>query len=356
MTTLMQANREWSQRPADQRFTSLPDMLGYMSLVRANSHANVVSNRKIEITPVDNTELRVGVNGTGTFHPTHWAFGQLATLAKAPAGYLRTLPAPMAADCLNWGLYSRDVEEVGTLADSGAEQLRAATGPNYGRIWNSDIITTVMDRVGDGVSGAWKIPGEFGRAVEITKANTTLFASDRDMFIFLADEERRIEIPNRRGGQPGSLARGFFVWNSEVGSSTFGISTFLFDYVCCNRIVWGATDVTEMTIRPSKGAPDRFLEEIMPALKTYAQGSADNITTAIETARRDRLHDVDAFLAKRFSRNIVNQLKGIHQLEEARPIETRWDVVTAMTAKARGIAYQDERIELERAAGDLMAG
>jgi hypothetical protein len=50
------------------------------------------------------------------------------------------------------------------------------------------------------------------------------------MFVFLADEERRIEVPARRDGQPGSLARGFFVWNTEVGDKTLGAAFFLFDY------------------------------------------------------------------------------------------------------------------------------
>ena len=36
------------------------------------------------------------------------------------------------------------------------------------------------------------------------------------MFVFLADEENRIELPNRRAGRFGAFARGFFVWNSEV--------------------------------------------------------------------------------------------------------------------------------------------
>ena len=40
----------------------------------------------------------------------------MAGLAGAPAGYLRTLPAPMAADCLNYGVQiARDVEDVGVL-------------------------------------------------------------------------------------------------------------------------------------------------------------------------------------------------------------------------------------------------
>ncbi len=95
-----------------------------------------------------------------------------------------------------------------------------------------------LDEAGQDLGrGAW-VPGIFGRNATVDKAYTTLYASDRDMFVFLADEDRRIEIPNRRDGKPGSLTRGFFVWNSELGNTTLGGGFFLFDYVCSNRYVW----------------------------------------------------------------------------------------------------------------------
>jgi hypothetical protein len=289
--------------------------------------------------------------------PTHHAFGQLATLAKSPAGYLRTLPAPIAADCLNYGLkFKRDIDDVGLLTQhNGTHSLRAATGPNYGRIWNAEVVDALVNRFGDGVVGPWKVPGEFGRDVPITKANTTLYAGDRDMFVFLADERNRIEVPNRRNGQPGMLARGFFVWNGEVGDRTFGLGTFLFDYVCMNRIVWGATEYKEVKIRHTSGAPDRFLQQMAPALQAMSNAATGNITQAIEAARQKRVDDdLDEFLGKRFGKSMIGPLKAIHEAEEGVPIRSVWDVTTAATAYARSIPHQDKRVELEREAGKLL--
>ena len=62
-------------------------------------------------------------------------------------------------------------------------------------------------------------------------------------------------------------------------------------------------------------------------------------------------HDLDAFLAKRFGRSMVEPIKAIHQVEEERPIETLWDVTVAATAHARSIPNNDKRLEIERAAG-----
>jgi hypothetical protein len=335
----------------------------FVTGVRGNSHAKVLSSRAITCVPVDGDAeglACIGPNG-GAVNLTHWSFGQLAQRAGAPAGYLRDIPAPLAADCVNYGLHvARDAEDVGVLLykNGGPAELRAATGPNYGRIWNQTITESLVQRFGDGLTGDFRVPGEFGQAVTVTKDNTTLYASDRDMWVFLADERNRIEIPNRRNGQPGSLARGFFVWNSEVGSATFGIATFLFDYVCCNRIVWGAEGYQEIRIRHTASAPDRWIEQAAPAIEAYANSSAASVTEAIAAARASKLGDktkVDAFLASRFTRSQVSAIKAAHMGDEQRPIETLWDAAVGATAYARSIQHQDARVQIEREAGKIMS-
>lgn len=381
MSTLMHASRQWSSRPADQRFLTLTDMLENQRALRVASTAKVVENRALEVQPVNGDDFGLAVagpNGSPVL-PTHWAFGQLAQRAGAPAGYLRELPAPVAADCLNWSLRQRDAEELGVLLTrpplvasdnhtaaiaATAPMLTAVTGPTYGRIWNDAILAALVERFGDGQNGTFRVPGEFGKAVAVTKENTTLYASDRDMFVFLADEAHRIDMPNRRDGKSGSLARGFFVWNSIHGSTTFGIATFLFDYVCCNRIVWGAEEYAEIRIRHSSGAPRRWIEEVAPAIEAYATSSTHSVTAAIEQAQAARLthgtsedernKDVRDFLAKRFSKTKAAAIQAAHLADEGRPIESVWDAVTGITAYARGVQYQDERVKLEREAGNLL--
>ena len=159
--------------------------------------------------------------------PTHKSFGQLCSLASpgnSPAG---VLPGQQAAgrqyiaDCLNHNLrFNRDVESVGllgTVMDDRPRPLSApppaptTVGSGTRSLSTRSSISSVM-----GSTGEWRVPGEFGKRVAVDKQNTTLYASDRDMFVFLADEDRRIEVAGR------SLARGFFVWNSEVGDKTLG--------------------------------------------------------------------------------------------------------------------------------------
>jgi hypothetical protein len=369
MTMLMQASNQWSTRPADERFVSLIDLASHTSDLRSHSKQTVVSTRKLQVAPIedDNTGLVVvGPNGNPVM-PTHWSFGQMAALsAIVPANALRKLSAPLAADCINYGLRQRDVEEVQCFLQRDESHpianLAAMTGPNYGRIYNSEIANALVKRFGDGLTGDFRVPGEFGKHVEVTKANTTIYAGDRDMFVFLADEEHRVETLGRRNladgtSLGGSFARGVFIWNSEVGSQTFGIASFLFDYVCCNRIVWGAREFKEIRLRHTSGAPDRFIEQVQPAIARYAQGSTNSIVKAIEDAKAKRIGDqdeVNEFLAKRFAKSEVKAINLAHFVEEQRPIETIWDAVTGITAAAKNIHWQDDRVDMERKAGLIM--
>lgn len=352
-------HNQWRSRPEDQRFTSLPAMANAAIDYRRNAAEKTVSSAKVRAVPAGREVALVGEKGNPCSF-THWSFGQLAASIKAPADYLRSgLPAEIAADCINYGLqfglgHARD---FGMLLHRGDDQLSldAWTGPRYGRIWNDEVIGALMDRFGDGVTGRWRVPGEFGHDVAVDKSNTTLYASDRDMFVFLADEKNRITVPNRRNGEPGSLARGFYLWNSQVGAKTIGFGAFLFDFVCSNRILWGVEEFAQISIRHTVSAPDRWLDEIVPVLTEFADGSARGIGDTIAAAQEKKLRgDLNEFLAKRFGKKFGERMQVMHQNEEDRPIETVWDVVTAATAVAREIPNNDRRVMIEEIAGNLL--
>ena len=368
MVELMHAARQFATRRDDERYTDLPSLLRAVSHERDISSDAVVSSRELEFhaDPSDPLKgLMVKRKSVGkSAIPTHYAFGQIAQLAKAPAGYLRTLPAELTADLLNYGLgYARDVAETKLLIrQNGKTELAAATGPNYGRVWNSDIAGALVRNFGNGISGDWRVPGEFGKAVQVTKANTTFYAGDRDMFVFLADETNRISMHGRRSmgmnmaHSDGSLARGFFVWNSEVGAATLGVAMFLFDYTCCNRIVWGAQNFREIKLRHTSGAPDRFIEQVMPVLDNMHKSSAAPIEQTIRAAQAAKLDEsLNDFLSKRrYSASRIANVIDAFETEENRTIETIWDVVTGITAAAKAINWQDDRVAMERDAGKIL--
>jgi hypothetical protein len=360
MFDAMTVSNQWAARPADERYTSLTEMHAHFKNVHENSREVTIDPKSLTVVPAkDNRGLTVEGPSKVGYAPTNWAFNQLVRTAQIPGlqpNGLRLLPSPLAADCLNYGLQIRR-RQLGLQEDcklllhrNSGNHLNAVTSAGYGRIWNDEITQALFD-----LPENWQIPGEFGKKVPVTKENTTLYASDRDMFVFLCDEQNRIDIPNRRDGKTGTLGRGLMVSQSEVGKQSLRVGTVYFDFLCMNRIIWGGVDFQEIKVRHTSGAPTRWLDEIMPAINRFAQGSSKNIIEAIAEARQQNVADkLDEFLATRFGKGKVESLKATHMAEENRPIETVWDVVTAATAYAKTIPWQDERVDFERTAGLLL--
>jgi hypothetical protein len=146
----------------------------------------------------------------------------------------------------------------------------------------------------------WKVPGVLdwktmthNPFVDITKDTTTLYASDRDVFLFLVDDTHPIEAGRLRDG----------CWNSEVGSKMLGIASFYLRAVCMNGNLWGVENFEEITIRHSKFAAQRFAHEAAPALTRFADSSPPPFITGIKAARERIVartdEDRDGFLRKR---------------------------------------------------------
>lgn len=359
---LMQASRQWATRPFDERFLSLYELGAKVGYQRQNSAEKIVPSKSLKAVPDNDYKgLRITGPSGNTVELTNYAFGQIATLANAPAGYLRKLPSPIAADAINYGMnFLREIDDVGVLltrVEGNGVEMRAATGPRYGRVWNSEIVNSLINHFGDGVTGDWKVPGEWGKDVQVTRENTTLYASDRDMFVFLCDEKHKLQIDNRRHGKHGGLSRGFFVWNSEVGDKTLGMAMFLFDEVCGNRIVWGAQEYREIRFRHTVSAPDKWLHNIAPILTEYANSSVSGVEETIKLAQQTKVHDdLDKFMKSRFNlpNKTIELIKEAHDREESRPIETLWDLTTGITAYAKSIEFQDDRVEMERIGGRVL--
>ena len=212
---------EWFSRPDDERYLSLTGLYAAVRARADRATARTVETRALRIEASrDNAErLTLAVPGRDEpVAPTHWSYGQLCSLIGAPASYMRQLPAPLAGINLQHGLLSHRAELVKTLeAEDGRVELRAVTGPDYGRIWDHELVEAVMRIAGNGTGDArWKVPGMLDWAtmthnpfVEVTKDTTTLYASDRDVFLFLVDDAHPIEAGRLPNGDPDLFFRGF---------------------------------------------------------------------------------------------------------------------------------------------------
>jgi hypothetical protein len=363
---------EWFSRPDDERFLSLSSLY---QAVRARSERAVtrtVASSAIRVEAQSNDISRMTLalpGGSAPVTPTHWSFGQLASLVGAPAGYLRELPAPLAAINLQHGLLAHRAEQVKTLqTEDGRTELRAVTGPDYGRIWDHELVAAVMKIAGDGVGDTrWKVPGTLDWStmvhnpyVDVSKDTTTLYASDRDVFLFLVDDTHPIEAGRLPNGDPDLYFRGFYCWNSEVGAKTLGMATFYLRAVCMNRNIWGAEGFEEISIRHSKFAADRFAYEAAPALARFADSSPAKFVAGIRSAREQIVASTDenreTFLRKRgFSKSETTNVIAIVLREEGHPPTTVFDFVQGITALARARHHQDGRLTMEGQAARLLS-
>jgi hypothetical protein len=372
---------QWYNRPDDQKFLSIDEMLTYKKADAKSLTSRIVDTHRLNIigTPDEKNPSRGSItveydddNGRENMNtPTNWSFGQLSQLAGAPSGYLRNLPAELAADNLMWGLrYNRGKELIKTYGGNAAgSDLRAATGPDYGRIFDHEIIEPIKNLVDDS-NGRWKVAGQmtgmkdglavYDPEVPVTLATTTLFASDRDVFIFLVDDRNPIEVGKLTNGEPDLMFRGFYAWNSETGSKTAGIAAMYLRGVCMNRNLWGVENFHEIKIKHTKFAPDRFAQEARPALQSFANGSTAQFVQGVADAKaaiiaKDNDDRLD-FLTRRggLSQTLAKAAAARHIKEEGRPVSSVWDAVQAITAIARDIPHQDDRIALEKKGGALL--
>lgn len=391
-TNLMDAHSQWANRPADERFWTLEDMLEHARLRQKRSMVRDVSPRTIRLEAIGEKGLVVGGNRNDSKAEIgHFAFGQLAGLVGAPASYLRSLPAELAAQNINYGLQVREDADKGTsmLLDcapvNGKNQvlLRAMTSMTYGRIWNADVIDRMLPLQGRG----WRVPparpsgngdevarpateadclryrtGGGGTPVNVGNmiAPAGLYGSDKDMFCFMVNEDKQIKT-----GGAVDMCRGFFIENSEVGDCAFKVTTFLYSAVCSNHIVWGVDQVQRSkVVHSGPKAQGRAWNNLERELSIYANASNEEMETRIQRAQRlelgtNKIEIVNGLFEKRIAgKSILGDAfeEAVKHPEDGH-VSPRsvWGMVQGMTRLSQQSRHADVRVGMDRAASKILA-
>lgn len=358
---------EWYSRKKDERYLDLPSLHAALKHRADNSRAITIETNTIKVVGhvAEAERLQLVMPDQSLVTPTHWSFGQICDTAKAPAGYMRRLPSALAAINLQHGLIVNpsEVAKLYSSIDGDQEYLRAMTSPGYGRIHDYELTGAIMEVIDD----TWKVPGvmDWGSMmydpdVPVTERTTTLFGSDRDVTVFLCRDQYPIEIgqiPDGNGGMmPDYLFPAFVAANSEVGAGRFYIEMFFMRGVCANRNFWGI-EGGSLSIRHTSGAPARFLKEAAPVLRDFTERASRPVIDKVNAARAVQLtqDDVKEKLAKmEYNKPTIAAIIDAAVVMEGHPPENAWDLVQAITAHARDIPYQADRLAVERRAGALL--
>jgi len=223
------------------------------------------------------------------------ASASLASQVGAPAAYLRQLPASLAGINLQYGLTANRAEQIKTLENRRwPVELRAVTSPDYGRIFDHELVEGVQGIAGNGTGDTrWRCcqvcsTGRPGSTIRVPTFPRTRRPSTHptETFSFsLVDDLNPIEAGRLRDGSPDLYFRGFYCWNSEVGAKTLGMASFYLRAVCQNRNLWGVEDFRGDHHPPFQYAASRFAHEAAPALLNFANSSPMPFVNGIKAAR-----------------------------------------------------------------------
>ena len=152
---LDRASTEWAKRPSDQRYLSLDDLKTAVTQRKDESWTLTTPVSDLRVKADDGLTVEAFDRASGErreLSPTNWSFGQLAQHARAPAYYLRHIPAELAAINVQWGLEHTPLRDDSLVLGqtNGHQTLRSMTSTSYGRIWDRQVVEAVERANGEG--------------------------------------------------------------------------------------------------------------------------------------------------------------------------------------------------------------
>lgn len=365
---LVVAHRQWADRPADERFWSIDEM--HARCLKADQSRTVIN--------VPLKDLQVNDMLLDGKPMTNWAFSQLARRIDLPGHVVQRMPSDLASDVVNWGIRnaaeSLSAPSRLSICDGAIESIMT---DKYSYIPNHRICDGL--RVLEGMG--WKIPParpvdatvsgvRKAEKKDITRNSTIkvgdliapagLYASDRDMFAFLVHDGATVD-----DGTGNELRRGIFVSNSEVGAAAFKLTCFLYDHVCGNHIVWGATNVVQARVTHLGSKADgKIFGSLEQNLAGWTDQDGKDITQKIRAARRTILGENP----KEVYENLVSVRKTYvtrHHIQRAWDlveqhdkdrvdVRTVWGLVTGYTRVSQELKNTDDRVYLEDTVARIM--
>ena len=337
MATLTQASRELFRRNADERFSTLAALSDHCRQQKAASLDRWHPPQQLKA--VDRGgELLLAAGSDGEFRLNEWSFTQLCNLARITKDTVNRLSTPTASQVFaeTLPLSGKPMQLLTT-----ENQLRSVHGAAYTRLWNADLVSLISEFAVD-----FTPPQEGGGG------GTGLYCGEQDLFCFLIDPTGWAEI----GGQ--AFAPGFFVWNSEVGKRSVGVSTFWFQKVCANHIVWDATEVVEVSRKHTAGV-GHALADIRRTLETLVakrDARRDGFVRVMEKAMSERLgSDAEETLTQLLKNGIPKGLaKQALEIARQQGGFTIFSLVDALTRIAGQQVNAGDRLDIDARAAQLL--
>lgn len=391
------ASKQWATRPADERYATLDELQTFLETRYRASREITRDLSTIRAVGLPDGDVRLE-GSRGQANLTHHSFNQLASMATLSGDTLRSAiehfvnPAKASAwvaDGINMGLEGRvhEIQTTDTRKSRVANILfqlpnneqpgsalvaRSFNTEKYSRIWDLNIVAKLMRPLWE--EGFTNPPAMDGPA--------GLYASDRDMFILAAPQNvARINMPGVRsedsslgGFQIGDQTFYPFIiaQNSEVGGGQMArFMGGLLQEICGNHILWGARDVVSFSVKHvaavsnPDGAWNRLHDGFMDFLRDWTKAGTLNERQTLQAAMefhvaKDKNTTVEFLTDKGWSQKAA---KGAIEVIEKGDLSTGildqdvtrlFNIVAALTAMAREMPHQDNRVLFEQKATKLL--
>jgi hypothetical protein len=280
------------------------------------------------------------------FHLNDWSFSQLCGLAGVSKETVNRISADTAGRVLRETLPGGSKPLQVFTEDA---LVRSIHGHSYTRLHNADLITMLREFATDFVPPQRAAVG----GPDNNGGGTGLYCGEQDLFAFLIDPTGWAEIDGQ------AFAPGFYVWNSEVGRRSVGVSTFWFQAVCQNHIIWDATEVVEFTRKHTGKVGEALgdIRRIVLALVEKRDTRKDGFVAVMRKAMEAKLGEDAEEAMKALTRNGIPKGLAKRALEVAAEQGrfTIFAVVDALTRIARELPNAGDRTDADQKAAGLLA-
>ena len=358
MNAVTTAASQYANRPKDESFPDLKSMIESAEYERTHSKEVGYNLRDLSAVAVPDGVVMQSPKGTATI--SHYAFGQLARMVGAPAGYLRTLNPTITADALNYGIqHNAPIGQTASLlvkANGEGPHVRSITSETYARLWDSQLYENADHYVFNRPTNqgdSWIAPPTWAGDTAGT------WRGDRTSFVIRVDGGSIVNDPSVSNGN-GRLYRGLMIRNSEVGAAAVLIERVLFQYICGNLNLWGAVIDRKYRRRHVGSHVMRdVVRELAQTAREWSQRGASQDEAIIRGLISNELASTqDA---------VVDELRKIgYSLEQAteavRTCEhhfnasprSYWGIAQGTTKLSQSSDWQDDRLLLDQLAAKVM--
>ena len=339
MANLMKASRELFRRSPDECYPSLAALTEYCRHQADNSHEIWEPPTALVTTPADSGRLSLYARDDGPLGLNDWSFTQLCRLANVSKDTVNRL-SPATASGVFQETLPQGTKPLQLFVEG--ERIRSIHAASYTRLHNSELLNVISE-----------FGADFEPPPKAASGGTGLYAGEQDMFCFLIDPLGWVEIEGE------AFAPGFYLWNSEVGRRSVGVSTFWFQAICANHIVWDAAEVVEFTrkhtanVHESLGAIRRIIE----ALVKKRDERRDGFVRVIEKAMAAKLGDDAEEAQKVLSRSGISRQLAKRAVDHAirKGALTVFSIVDALTRFSHDLRNAGDRTEADQRAARLLA-